>query len=143
MQDDGGVILGVDMLIDVIFERQNISSEGLEWFDWFLADGMEGFEVSIDFFDVQTGDEGQQVKPVGADVAHRAQSPAQVWFEAPVPVGGEEHPVLLIRTLQDEHVTQFSTLHHAARLLGEGVHADVEVDYVDQLFLRCQFDQFS
>ena len=67
--------------------------------------------------------------------------PPRLRFEPPVPVGGEEQPVLQIGTLQDEEITKLTALHHAARLLRQRIHADVEVDRVDKFLLRCQLHQ--
>jgi hypothetical protein len=55
---------------------------------------------------------------------------------------GSKQPVLQVGTLHDEQVAQFAALHQAARLLDKRVHADVEVDCVDQSLLCRQLDQF-
>ena len=51
-------------------------------------------EVGHDLDDPLAGHERHQVEPVRADVADRAQGPAPVRLEPPVPVALEEQPVL-------------------------------------------------
>src|SRR5687767_6941788 len=109
VQKNRGVIFCADRLINVIIRRKHFSSKRLQRFGRFLANRMEGFEIGIHFFDTQTSDKSKQVQPVRADVADGAQCASEIWFEPPVPIGGEEQPILEIRTLHDEDVTQLTT----------------------------------
>src|SRR5215212_11449977 len=80
---------------------------------------------------------------MGANVTNSPQSPAKLGIESPVPIGWEKQPVLQIRTLQNEQIAQFSILHHATRLLYQWVHADIKVNYVDQILFFRKLDKFT
>src|SRR5258706_4518624 len=117
MQNDGCIIFGTDRLVDKIPRRQNFPGKSFKGFYWFLADLIKGFEVRIDFINSQARDKGEQVKPVRTDIANSAQCATQFRFEPPIPISGEDQPVLQIRALYDEEFPQFTLLHDIASLL--------------------------
>ncbi len=51
MQQNTGVIFGLDGLVLVVFGSQHFTGEGFQFLERFLADGMEGFEIGENFFD--------------------------------------------------------------------------------------------
>src|SRR5215207_11559199 len=105
MQNHCGVIFSVDGLVNVILRREDLSRIRFHGSGWFLANGMERLEIRVDFLHLQTGDKGKQVEPVRTDIAYSAQRTTQIRFQAPVPIGGQEKPILEVRALQDEKIT--------------------------------------
>ncbi len=68
-----------------------------------LAHGDDRGEVGHHRLDAAAGDELQQVDPVRADVADRAQLAALGRVQAPVPVGVEQQPVLQVAAGDEVH----------------------------------------
>ena len=84
-----------------------------------------------DLDDTMTGHEGHEVQPVRPDVADGTQGAASIGSKPPVPVTGEEQPVLEIAAGHQPDLTDTTRRHDIVRVLVQGVVPDVEVHRVD------------
>ena len=75
-------------------------------------------KVSADGLNALAGDKGHQVQPVRTDVGDGTHGATQARFQAPVPVGGKEQPVLQIRTLDDVDIADLAALHQRTSMMG-------------------------
>lgn len=66
-----------------------------------MPDGNDGGKVSADFDDFAPGNPHHEVEPMRANVGDGAEFASQFGFEPPVPVGGEEKPILEKTSVDD------------------------------------------
>ena len=92
----------------------------------------EGREVGHHRHDPVAGHERHQVEPVRADVADGAERAAAIRLQPPVPVTGEEEPVLEVAAGHQPDLAERSGRDDVAGVLVQRVVADVEVDRVDE-----------
>ena len=68
---------------------------------WFLAHRDKGLKIGANSFDALAGDKGQQIQPVRTNVGDGTHHATQIRLQPPVPIAGQQEPVLQIRTLHD------------------------------------------
>ena len=76
-----------------------------------------------------------------ANVADRAQRPAAIRLQPPVPVGLEQQPILVVAASDEPDVSKLSRRDELVGVLVERVEADVEVDGVHLPAARCTLDE--
>ena len=128
---------------DVALERlgRALRREGLHRTRRLAAGRDEGRQVCHHRADALPGDEGEEVEPVRADVADRAQRPAAIRLQPPVPVGLEQQPILVVAAGDEPDVSKLSRSDELVDVLVERVEADVEVDGVHLPAARRTLDQ--
>ncbi len=140
-EQDERRVLGRDLALDRVgrpFRAERLDRAGR------LHPGVdERGQVGHDRGDALAGHEGHQVHPVRPDVADRPQRAAAARLEAPVPVTGEEQPVLEVAPRDEPDIAQRPGRDRVAGMLIERVAADVEVGRVDQAGPRRQGDQLG
>ena len=77
-----------------------------------------------------------------SDVAHDPQLAVRFGIQTPIPVGIVEQPILRIRTLHNQNLTQVAMRDHLAHLLKSRVVAQVVLHAMQDILLLCRFDQF-
>ena len=91
-----------------------------------------GGEIGQQLGHGQARDELHQIEPVGADVGDGPQLAALVRLEPPVPVRGEEEPVLEVAAVDVPDLADAAVREERPGLLALRVEADVEVRAVDE-----------
>ena len=95
-----------------------------------IALGHERVEVGEDRVDPPADDEPHEVEPVRTDVGDGPQRALARGVEAPVPVGVEQQPVLVVAAGDEPRFTHRAGRDHRRRVLVLGVVADVEAHRV-------------
>ena len=106
-------------------------SERLDVDDRVVALGHERVQVGEHLDHLAAADEAGEVEPVRADVGNGAQATLTRGVEAPVPVGVEEQPVLVVAAGDEARLTDRARSDQGGGVLVLRVVADVEAHGVD------------
>ena len=88
---------------------------------------VHGLQVGHHRFDLEAGDEADEVEPVRADVADGPELAALALQHAPVEVGRVEQPVLHVAAVHVQHVADRPAAHERPRVNRERIEPQVVV----------------
>jgi len=123
VKENGGVVIGRD------HDFFRVAGTGfLKGFDRALgtkAGGQNGVKISTEIGDLGIGKEHGKVEPMRANVGDGAKFATELRFESPVPVGGEEQPVLKKTAVNEFDLTDGTFADERASFLAERIVTEV------------------
>ena len=139
MQQHGAVVVGGDFHI--------IEFGGRSFLEAFYSaarlapDGEHGREIGAYLGDFASGQPGDSVEHVGADIGDGAQLASQLRFQAPVPVGGIKKPILQEAAMHEARLADCAFGDQRASFLSQRVIAQVVGDAADPLLFFGNLNQ--
>src|SRR5271154_1809004 len=97
-----------------------------------MARGQNSRQVRAKLRNLAVGEPSNQIEPMRADVRDGAQLTAEFCFQAPVPVGGKQQPVLKKAPVNELYLPDGAFLNQHARFLAQGIVAEVVGDGADE-----------
>ncbi len=144
VEHEVGKVVPADFHIFIkLFCRAQLPGKGFYFANRPLAHRDAGSQICHHFGDFQPGDEHHHVHPVRADIRHAAQRAALFGQQPPVPIGGQQQPVLQVRAVDGMDLAQFAPLYQCTGFMVDRIVPQVIVHCAGQVFGFCQLHQGS